>query len=51
MIDRFRRSSDGATAVEYALLATCIAVAIVAAVGFLGTQINTTYTNIGSALN
>ena len=51
LIDRFRRSHSGATAVEYALLATCIAVAIVVAVGLLGTQVNTTYAHVGSAFN
>ena len=49
LIDRFRRSRSGATSVEYALLATCIALVIIVAVGFLGTQVNTTYTEVSSA--
>ena len=49
IIDQFRRSRAGATAVEYALLATCIALTIIVAVGFLGTQVNSTYVNISSA--
>jgi pilus assembly protein Flp/PilA len=48
LIDRFRRSRSGATSVEYALLATCIALAIIVAVGFLGTQVNTTYTEVST---
>jgi Flp pilus assembly pilin Flp len=44
-----RRSCSGATSVEYAVLATCIALVIIAAVGFLGTQVNTTYTEVASA--
>lgn len=49
LIDQFRRSRTGATAVEYALLATCVALAIVTAVSFVGTQVNTTYTDVSSA--
>ena len=49
LIDRFRRSRSGATAVEYALLATCVALAIIVAVSFLGTQVNTSYTEVSSA--
>jgi len=49
LIDQFRRSRGGATSVEYAILATCLALAIVVAVGFLGTQVNTTYTEVSSA--
>jgi pilus assembly protein Flp/PilA len=49
LIDQFRRSRSGATAVEYALLATCVALAIIVAVGFVGTQLNTSYTEVSSA--
>lgn len=51
LIDQLRRSRSGATSVEYAILATCIALVIIAAVGVLGTQLNTTYTEISSAFN
>jgi pilus assembly protein Flp/PilA len=51
LIDHFRRSRSGATAVEYALLATCVALAIVAAVSFVGAQVNTSYTEVSSAFN
>jgi Flp pilus assembly pilin Flp len=51
LINLFRRSCLGATSVEYALLAMCIAMVIIVAVGFLGTQINTSYTHVTSAFN
>jgi len=49
LIGHFRRSRSGATSVEYAILATCIALAIIVAVGALGTQLNTTYTSVAAA--
>lgn len=51
IIGRFAELQSGATAVEYALLATCIAVAIIVAVANLGTQLNNTYVEISSAFN
>ncbi len=48
-IDQLRRSRSGATSVEYALLATCIALTIVVAVSFVGTQLNTTYMAISAS--
>ena len=51
IIGRFARSQSGATAVEYALLATCIALAIIVAVGNLVTRLNNTYVEISSAFN
>jgi pilus assembly protein Flp/PilA len=49
LIDQFRRSRSGATAVEYALLATCVALAIVVAVGVVGTKVNATYLTVSAA--
>jgi Flp pilus assembly pilin Flp len=49
LIAQFRRSRAGATSVEYALLATCVALAIVAAVSFVGTQVNASYMEVSSA--
>ncbi len=40
----------GAAAIEYGLLAAGIAVAIIAVVAGLGTQLNTTFTTVSSAL-
>lgn len=37
---------DGATAIEYGLIAGLIAVAIVAAVSLIGTDLNTLFTTI-----
>ena len=40
----------GATAVEYALMVALIAIAIIVTVMALGTQLNTVFTNIKTAL-
>lgn len=48
----FSRSEDGASAIEYALIATCVSVVIVVAVGVTGEQLNTTfYAKIAEAFN
>lgn len=48
---RLTRSDDtGATAVEYGLMVGLIAVAIIATVTLLGTQLNTLFTEITGAL-
>jgi pilus assembly protein Flp/PilA len=49
LIEQFRRSRSGATAVEYSLLATCIALAIIVAVSVVGTKVNTTYATVSSS--
>jgi pilus assembly protein Flp/PilA len=49
LIAQFRHSRSGATAVEYAILATCIALVIIVAVGSLGTQVNAMYTQVAAA--
>lgn len=41
-------SERGATAIEYALIAGFIAVAIVAVVGSIGTTLNTTFQNVAA---
>jgi pilus assembly protein Flp/PilA len=46
----FFRHEDGATAIEYALMAALIALAIVAGVQSMGTQLSTSYVEIGNAL-
>ena len=40
----------GATAIEYGLLAALIAVAAIGAMKGLGTQLNSTYTNVSTNL-
>jgi pilus assembly protein Flp/PilA len=47
---RFMTDETGATAIEYAMIAGGIAVAIVAVVQGLGTTLNTTFTSMSSAL-
>lgn len=45
---RFLRDESGATAIEYGLLAALIAVAIIAAVRLVGTNLTTAFNNIAS---
>ena len=50
-ICRFCKNQDGATAIEYGLIAALIAIVIIAAVTTVGTELNTTFTTIGSKLS
>lgn len=47
---RFVRDEDGATALEYGLLAALIAAAIVASTQALGTQVISTFDGIAGAM-
>jgi len=47
---RFINDDGGATAIEYGLIAAGIAVAIIAVVTGLGSQLNTTFSNVSGAL-
>jgi pilus assembly protein Flp/PilA len=47
---RFINDDGAATAIEYGLIAAGISVAIIVAVLGLGTQLNTTFTSVSSAL-
>ena len=49
-IRRFRKSEDGATAIEYGLIAALIAVVIIVAVTTVGTELNKTFSLIGNKL-
>lgn len=49
-IQKFLREEDGVTAIEYGLIAALIAVVIIAAVTIVGTQLNKTFTKIGTGL-
>lgn len=42
---------SGATAIEYALIASLIAVAIIAAVTTVGGRVSTVFTEVGNSLN
>ena len=46
----FLTDERGATAIEYGLLAAGIAVAIITTVAALGTNLNTTFSSVSSAL-
>jgi pilus assembly protein Flp/PilA len=50
LVAYFAKDEAWATAIEYALLAAGIAVAIIATVQALGTQLNTTFTSVSTAL-
>lgn len=47
---RFLKDDSGATAIEYGLIAAGIAVAIIAVVQSLGTNLNTTFTSVQTSL-
>ena len=49
-IRRIRKSEDGATAIEYGLIAALIAVVIIVAVTTVGTELNETFSLIGDKL-
>lgn len=49
-VRQFFASEDGASAIEYSIIAALIAVVIVGAVGDVGTQVNTVFENIKDAL-
>ena len=46
----FFRDESAATAIEYGLIAAGISIAIVAAVGSVGTSLNTCFTSVSTAL-
>jgi len=47
---RFLKNEDGATAIEYGLIAALIGVAIITAVTTVGTELGTTFTSISAKL-
>ena len=50
LLIRFCKDQSGATAIEYGLIAAGIAVAIIATVQALGTNLNTTFSTVSGAL-
>jgi pilus assembly protein Flp/PilA len=50
LVSRFLKDESGATAIEYGLIAAGISVVILVAVQAVGTNLNTTFTTIGTAL-
>jgi pilus assembly protein Flp/PilA len=51
MLKRLLRNQSGATAIEYALIAALIGVAIVASVGGLGDSVNAMFTDVGTEVD
>jgi pilus assembly protein Flp/PilA len=50
-LTRFWKDRSGATAIEYGLIASLIAVAIIAALTTLGSKLGLTFNNVTSNLN
>ena len=50
-INKLLRDEAGATAIEYGLIAALIAVALIVALGSLGTALSTTFMAVSSELN
>ena len=51
ILKSFLRDENGATAIEYGLIAAGISVAIIVVVGQLGTSLNSTFGKVKNALN
>jgi len=49
-VSRFMNDESGATAIEYGLIVSLIAVAIVTAVTTVGTNLTTKFTSIGTSI-
>ena len=47
----FLKDESGATAIEYALIAAGVALAIITVVKGVGTKLNTTFSTVSSQLN
>jgi pilus assembly protein Flp/PilA len=50
MLKNFTRDNSGATAIEYGLIASLIAVVIIAAVTTVGTKLTNTFTEVAGNL-
>jgi len=50
LVNKFLKDEEGATAIEYGLIAALISVAIIAAVGAIGTNLSTTFSEVSSAV-
>jgi pilus assembly protein Flp/PilA len=48
MISKFMKDENGATAIEYGLIAALIAVVIVTAITTIGTNLSTIFNKVGS---
>ncbi|MGY3532445.1 MULTISPECIES: Flp family type IVb pilin [Bradyrhizobium] len=50
LVSRFVKDESGATAIEYGLIATGIAIAIIAAVNGVGSKLSTTFNTVSNSL-
>lgn len=50
LVTRFVKDEEGATAIEYGLIAALIAVGIISAASLLGTEISNTFTKVKDEL-
>jgi pilus assembly protein Flp/PilA len=50
ILARFLNNEDGVTAIEYALIASVIALFIIAGVQTVGTKVSTVFTEVGNGL-
>jgi pilus assembly protein Flp/PilA len=51
MLKRFLKNEDGATAIEYGLIAALIGVAIITAVGLVGDSLDEVFTKVSTDLS
>lgn len=50
LVHRFRKDEAGVTAIEYGLIAALVAVVIIGALQLLGTELDTTFTAVSTAM-
>ena len=50
LVNKFLKDEEGATAIEYGLIAALISVAIIAAVRAVGTNLSGTFSEVSSSL-
>ena len=50
LLHRFIKDQSGVTAIEYGLIASLVAVAIIGAVSTLGTKLTTVFTQVSGSL-
>lgn len=50
-VQRFLVSEDGPTAVEYAVMLALIIIVCLAAISAIGTQANTTFSNVANSIS
>ncbi|WP_114227778.1 MULTISPECIES: Flp family type IVb pilin [Sphingomonas] len=51
ILKKIRKNEEGATAIEYGLIAALIAVACITALGAVGNQLSTTFKGVSNSLS